>query len=214
MILFPYRVIVGNNPRHSTGSGRFHSIVSRRPEIASKLSVMENRLRSLEHTLLASKRFAGSEALAGLADCASPEAGEAGVEISTELIEALSDPDPGVRRLALGTIKDFGSESAAAMIVPALHDPESSVRCAAAAAAAETGASAAVFSLILSLDDPALEVRRMAKLAIEKITDRKIDFDSSRDSSARRKKISSLKKWWEEERFASLAAEVETVFRS
>jgi hypothetical protein len=210
LILFPYRVIVGNNSCHSTRSERFHSIVSRRPEITSKLSVMENRLRSIEHTLLASKRFAGSEAL----DRASPEAGEAGVEISTELIEALSDPDPGVRRLALGTINDFGLESAAAMIVPALHDPESSVRCAAAAAAAETGASAAVFSLILSLDDPALEVRRMAKLAIEKITDRKIDFDFSKDSSARRKKISSLKKWWEDERFASLAAEVEAVFRS
>jgi hypothetical protein len=210
LVLLPVRAVAGKNPRRS-GSREFRSILSRRPEITSKLSGMEERLRSLEHSLLGPERFGASEALAGLADLASPSAGE---EIPTELIEAVTDPDPGVRRLALSTIRDIGSESSASLIVDALHDPDSSVRCAAAAAAAETGATAAVFSLILSLDDPALEVRRTAKLAIEKITGREIDFDPSKDSPARTKKIVALKKWWKEERFTSLAGDVDAVFRS
>ncbi len=214
LILFPYRVIMNRHPHRGSGSSRYRSISSVRPELSSRLSGLSDRLRSLEHTLLSSYRFAGSEALASLSDLASPAEDEARWELSTELVEALSDPDPGVRRLALDNVKNIGLESAAAIIVDALHDPESSVRCAAATAAAELGASTAVFSLILSLDDPALEVRRTAKLAIEKITNRRIDFDPSSGSSARRKNIVSLKKWWKDERFTSLAAEVDTIFRS
>jgi len=211
LMLFPYRIIANRKSRRSAASGRYRPAYSRRPELNSRLSGLADRLRSLEHTLLGSGRFAGSEALA---DLDSPAADQARWEVSAELVEALSDPDPGIRRMALGSIRDIGPESAAAMIVDALHDPDSSVRCAAAAAAAELGASAAVFSLILSLDDPALEVRRTARLAIEKITNRRIDFDPSSASAVRQKIIAGLKKWWKDERFTSLAAEVETIFSS
>jgi hypothetical protein len=205
LMLFPFRVIINREPRRSFGYRSHRSISTVRPELSSRLSGLSDRLRSLEHTLL------GSEAMA---DLDSPAADRARWEVSAELVEALSDPDPGIRRMALGSIRDIGPESAAAMIVDALHDPDSSVRCAAATAAAELGASAAVFSLILSLDDPALEVRRTAKLAIEKITNRRIDFDPSGASAVRQKRIAGLKKWWKDERFTSLAAEVETIFSS
>ncbi len=141
-------------------------------------------------------------------------AGSDGAEIPEALLDALSDPDPAVRSSSLGAIGGFSKEETTLVVLEALHDPEPTVRCAAAAAAARTRASSTVFSLILLLDDPSLEVKRAAEVAIEKITDHKFSLDPTKSASVRRKKIDTLKSWWKKERFARLAAEIETVVKS
>ncbi|MBN2496122.1 MAG: HEAT repeat domain-containing protein [Deltaproteobacteria bacterium] len=199
-VLFPYRAIRTKSRRRRRSRRPYRTSLSRRAEIASRLSSMEGRLHSLERILFSSEH--------PLDEGAAQEAGE----VSAELFEALADPDPGVRRLAMSTIQDLVTGRATSLIVQALHDPDPSVRCAAAAAAAGTGAAATVFTLILSLEDSAMEVRHAAKFAIERITGCEIELDFSEDASTRRRMIENLRGWWKEERFARLAAEVEAVF--
>jgi len=176
---------------------------SRRSAIFSRLHRMEERLQEFEYNLSEASTSRGRTELPDIPGSERPSAA-----ISPDLIEALTDPDPGVRRLAIGGIVDSGGEQTNFLLVEALNDPEASVRCAAAAAAAQVGATSAVFSLLLSLDDSALEVRQEVKHAVEKITGTRIDFDPEQKQVQRRKKIEKLKNWWKEERFSELAEEV------
>jgi HEAT repeat protein len=171
---------------------------------------MEDRLQLFERSL--SEPSSGTDF--DQAKRGTERIGELTEDVSPELVEALTDPDPGVRRLAIGSITEFGGEHTNFLIVEALNDPEPSVRCAAAAAAAQVGTTSAVFSLLLSLDDSAPEVRQEAKHAIEKITGQEIDFDPSLKAGQRKKKIDKLKDWWKEERFSRLAEDVQTVVKA
>jgi HEAT repeat protein len=145
-----------------------------------------------------------------LKDAAGRERGDG---LSDSLMEAISDPDPGVREIALKTLGEISGEESVVLILESLHDPDPRVRAAAAAAAARTGSPTSIFSLILLLHDREIEVRQQAKSAIEAITGKTVDFDPSDPSQARRKKVESLQNWWKDERFAKLSGELKIALK-
>jgi hypothetical protein len=124
------------------------------------------------------------------------------------LAEALSSPNPKIRKLAIDTIGEFSAEEASQLIIEVLPDPDPGVRCAAIAAAVRAKAPATVFSLILMLDDISVEVRSAAKRAIEALSGEKIAFDPEDESADLKEKIEELKRWWKERRLAQLASEL------
>jgi hypothetical protein len=205
LMVFPVRILSGQKRNRPARAGRFLRAGQRRPELSSRLSRIDDRLRTIEQSLLAPDDLAA----------AGPQVAESSAEnLPAELFESLTDPDPGIRQIALGTLGEFGSERAVGLIVEALHDPDSGVRCAAAAAAADALAPRAVFSLILALADPVFEVRMAVGISIERITGSKIRYDPSAEPATRVSQIDELKAWWTQERIQRLAVEVESVLES
>lgn len=125
----------------------------------------------------------------------------------TKLAEALSDPDPAARILALDVICEFSEERAARLIASMLYDPEPRVRCAAAQAAVRARASGTVFSLITALGDPDPKVVDAAAAAIEAITGKKVQLED--DVDARREGLERLTQWWKQQRVSELEHELE-----
>ncbi len=174
---------------------------------------MQSRLQSIEQSLAISDRSAGAHANHHYAGHGALHTDENTEGVPRELLEAMVDPDPGVRRFALTSIGEHAGEDITLLILDALNDPEPSVRCAAAAATAKANISSAVFSLILLLADSAPEVVQEAMAAIERITGRKVDFDPKAPAKTRQKKIEKLKNWWKKERFSRLSRDVKTATR-
>jgi hypothetical protein len=208
-VSLPYRAVAG---RATRGDGELNGLWSAGPRhrrVASTLSRISNRVAEIERALLAPERQA-LESTTGAAGAASSAASQ----LSDELVEELSSPDPKRRQRAQGELGRIADADTVVLILDGLQDTDPGVRCAAADAAANAGQFSSVFSLILLLDDPVLEVRQQARSAIEQIVGREIDFDPSQTVAKRRKKIDKLKDWWKEERFSKLAADLETVYKT
>jgi hypothetical protein len=214
LVLIPYDMIAKgfSRVRSAEQSGRSATARDKPKEVHSRLSSLNNRLQSIEQMLSGRERrdnisyreSRGPDRLARR---------ENGRQLPDDLLESLSDPDPTAREVALGTVSELSGEEAAAVILEALHDADPNIRRAAAAAAARNGATNAGFSLILLLNDLQPEVRQEAKAALESITGRRMDFDSSADASIRAKKVEELQNWWKEERFAKLSGELRILVR-
>jgi hypothetical protein len=209
LIRYPYAAISRVFSGLDNGSSRPASTESRTRKIFSRLSNINTRLSSIEQSV--SKRGTPREAVRTankkklLKDAAGRERGDG---LSDSLMEAISDPDPGVREIALKTLGEISGEESVVLILESLHDPDPRVRAAAAAASPTS-----IFSLILLLHDREIEVRQQAKSAIEAITGKTVDFDPSDPSQARRKKVESLQNWWKDERFAKLSGELKIALK-
>lgn len=208
-VALPYRAVAGRSLRGNREPSSLWGAGPRHRRVASTLSRIANRVAEIERALHASERQA-LESTPGRADAADPAADQ----LSDEIVEALSSPDPEIRRRALVELGRIADADSVVLILDGLQDPDPGVRCAAAAASASAGQFSSVFTLILLLDDPVLEVRRAAQLAIETIAGREIDFDPSQRVAKRRKRIDKLKDWWKEERFSKLAADLETAYKT
>lgn len=125
------------------------------------------------------------------------------------LSRTLADPDPAVRVLAVDVVCEFAEGRAAKLLSGILCDPDAGVRAAAAAATGRVRATGAVFSLILALDDPDRHVRDAASHALREITGKDPELGLDDDPVARHKRVMELKRWWKEQRFSQLAAEIE-----
>lgn len=172
-------------------------------QIGVRLSQMTSRLQEMEESL---QRNLGTEAV--------EQAMETDRQISQVLGEAMTNPDPAVRAVALGTIGTFVNEDITLLILDAFHDPEPTVRRAAVQAAAKAGISSAVFSLIFLLSDRDSNVCQEAWMAIEQITGKKVNYNPRDDEQTRQQKIEKIKSWWKEERFTRLKQEVNVSLKS
>ncbi len=197
----PYRLIRGRlgGPGSSIMKrGSDH----RRRKISDRLRSMASRLSSIENSLTRS-------APSGSRSKHLERERRYGYDQSQNtLLEALGDPDPGVRKFALGSMDDIVGEDLTLLLVDSLNDPDPQVRHAAIRAIEKRNVSSAVFSLILLLADPVPEVAQGAAHAIWKITGKKVKLDANASDASRRKRMEKLKAWWKEERFADLAKEV------
>lgn len=178
-------------------------------KIVSNLSNMKNRLQAIERSLIIPEQKRTDSAR--MDSFSEPLTGDTATEILTE---ALSNPNPKVRAMALDSIGEYYSEATSVHVLEALHDLDAKVRSAAIAAAKRAGLSSAVFSLILLLDDDDGNVRKQAVAAIASITGEKVDFDPMCEESVRAKNIERLKTWWKDKRFANLTTEVDTILKS
>jgi hypothetical protein len=125
------------------------------------------------------------------------------------LADALSDPDPEVRIVALETIGAFEEKQAGQMLSDVLHDPDPRVRAEAAAVAGRAKLTPVVFSLILALDDPEEPVREAAREALERITSEPVALQPEDPPEVRRALIEDLKRRWKQRRIAELAGIVD-----
>jgi hypothetical protein len=213
-VRFQYRVVKSWLLLRMTSPKELQATLARYGTVTSDIPRTRDHLQSTRHAVLISGRIIDSGAIPESREYVTGLSGTKAGEASEAFDRAMFDSNPGVRRFALGTVGEHAGEQVTILILDALNDPESSVRCAAVAAAAKAELSSAVFSLILLLADPVPHVAHEAKLAIEKITGRKVGLGPGSGASARLKKMRELRVWWKKKRLARLSAEVEAVIKT
>ncbi len=197
----------GRTERSASTATRTRKLFSRISSINTRLSTIESSISRAEQQRETRKRGSRHEPRR---EAPLPENAD---ELTQSLAEALGDPDPAVREIALKTLGEMKGEEVVVLILESLHDSDPHVRAAAAAAAAGTGSPTAIFSLILLLNDGELEVRQQALAAIEAITGKRVDFDPEDEPRARKKRAEELQDWWKEERFAKLSGELKIALK-
>jgi len=89
------------------------------------------------------------------------------------LVEALHDPDSGVRQQAVNSLGKLGTDGVEGLI-EAMHDPNPDVRQMAAKAISQLGDPTAIDKLVACLRDPQHEVRNQVAFALKKIGTRAV----------------------------------------
>ncbi len=150
----------------------------------------ENRLAALEQTLArhadARARLRALQAICTIADRPA---------VLANLLRALSDGSPVVRRTAVTRLGLMDAREALPELSSVIHDPDVSVRTAYARALARCGGDAAVQPLVALLEDRSVQLRAHAFGVLKQMADKTFGYSPTASVQQRAAAAGKWRKW-------------------
>lgn len=150
----------------------------------------ENRLAALQQTLArhadARARLRALQAICTIADRPA---------VLANLLRALSDGSPVVRRTAVTRLGLMDAREALPELCSVIHDPDVSVRTAYARALARCGGDAAVQPLVALLEDRSVQLRAHAFGVLKQMADKTFGYSPTASVQQRAAAAGKWRKW-------------------